>query len=950
MKRKGTLILTALILMFSLSLNLGLNHVKVSVEASNGFPVHNLNTRLNYTSIQEAIDANETLDTHTIFVEEGTYFEHVIVDKSLSLIGENMTNTIIDGSGTGLAIVEVKAGNVIVSNFSITNSSGRGVYIHSSTTNPTNVTIQRNRITHTEAAILILGQYPERTSGHQILENDLSNNTVGIKIEWTAMNNTVFGNTITFNELGVRLEGGNNNLSSNVVEKNFFGIDITSQNNTLRQNDMNDNQFNFNTLGRFYMLGFMPSNDIDTSNRVNGKNVYYYENEADLTIDPATHPRIGFLGLKNCSNITVSNLTLTNNYAGILLSESVNTTIKNCKLQNNVIGASIYANQISVIENTISGNLQGIEITGYFNNVTGNTITNNTFRFLPYRYPDNWSQWSTRHLRDWIDWLLWYSSGILLFQLDNSTISNNDITANEHGILIFASSFNIFRNNSMAGNVYDFGIDPQQLIPIEWAITPPESPQFSPYLCHDIDTSNNVNGKPIYYWMSKQNQEVPSNAGYVALINCTDVVVKDLVLSSNYQGVFLVWVNNTTVSNNTITDTRYGIYLRNQWSQWGQSNNNTLSQNYLTKNGIGIISYRTSYSTISNNFVASNLFGIFLGDSDFVSGNTVINHTKPADDSWLLGYYPPHFNIEWLRLWVTSEVPPDGVAGMSVIGENSTLQGNLISNNSVGLLLGSYEYRSGRLNRILENSIIGNTHGINLGYHDNTIFHNNFINNSEQIYVNPHIIGHVPADYFVNVWDNGYEGNYWSDYNGYDSDHDGISDTSHPIPGVNTDHYPLMGMFSSWSATSEFNIQAISNSTISNFEYNGTAISFNVVGENGTTGFSRMCIPRALMNETYRVFVNGTEVSYDPLPVSNSTHSYLYFTYEHSTKEVVIVPEFPSLIVISLLMTGTLLVAVASRRKNCMRPRDMNKRMHTFSIWSLSADDFQTIRNGSKAD
>ncbi|MCZ2809141.1 MAG: pectinesterase family protein, partial [Candidatus Bathyarchaeota archaeon] len=51
----------------------------------------------NYATIQEAI--NNANEGDTIFVRAGTYYEHVVVDKALSLVGENKHNTIIDGSG-----------------------------------------------------------------------------------------------------------------------------------------------------------------------------------------------------------------------------------------------------------------------------------------------------------------------------------------------------------------------------------------------------------------------------------------------------------------------------------------------------------------------------------------------------------------------------------------------------------------------------------------------------------------------------------------------------------------------------------------------------------------------------------------------------------------------------------------------------------------------------------
>ncbi|MDH5376579.1 MAG: hypothetical protein OEW95_12345, partial [Candidatus Bathyarchaeota archaeon] len=91
---------------------------------------------------------------------------------------------------------------------------------------------------------------------------------------------------------------------------------------------------------------------------------------------------------------------------------------------------------------------------------------------------------------------------------------------------------------------------------------------------------------------------------------------------------------------------------------------------------------------------------------------------------------------------------------------------------------------------------------------------------------------------------------------------------------------------------------------------------FNITGENDTTGFCRICIPRALMNETYKVFVNGTEVQCNLLPCSNTTHSYLCFSYNHSKQEVIIIPEFPSFLSLSLFMAATLLAVMIIRRKH----------------------------------
>ena len=78
----------------------------------------------NYTKIQGAI--NDAIDGDTVFVYNGTYHENVIINKSISLVGENIDNTTINGSGTG-DVVFVNEENVSIQNFQIT-CSGNYVY------------------------------------------------------------------------------------------------------------------------------------------------------------------------------------------------------------------------------------------------------------------------------------------------------------------------------------------------------------------------------------------------------------------------------------------------------------------------------------------------------------------------------------------------------------------------------------------------------------------------------------------------------------------------------------------------------------------------------------------------------------------------------------------------------------------------------------------------------
>ena len=59
--------------------------------------VHNLNTGLNYLTIQQAIDATQTLNGHTIYVENGFFNQSLSISKSIKLMGQDKNHTIING-------------------------------------------------------------------------------------------------------------------------------------------------------------------------------------------------------------------------------------------------------------------------------------------------------------------------------------------------------------------------------------------------------------------------------------------------------------------------------------------------------------------------------------------------------------------------------------------------------------------------------------------------------------------------------------------------------------------------------------------------------------------------------------------------------------------------------------------------------------------------------------
>ena len=73
-------------------------------------------------TIQEGI--NNASSGDTVYVYNGTYYENIIVNKTIELIGENRDNTIIDGGGSD-DVIYISSNNVLIRNFTI---QGHNIY------------------------------------------------------------------------------------------------------------------------------------------------------------------------------------------------------------------------------------------------------------------------------------------------------------------------------------------------------------------------------------------------------------------------------------------------------------------------------------------------------------------------------------------------------------------------------------------------------------------------------------------------------------------------------------------------------------------------------------------------------------------------------------------------------------------------------------------------------
>jgi len=207
-----------------------------------------------YVSIQEAID--NAADGDTIFVKEGTYHENVVVNKSLSLVGENVDTTIIDGNPPeGYRIpIKIQCDNVSVSGFKL-------LYGYAGITvgEVKFCSISGNRIAGNQHGILLVGtsfsnvteNYFEQirlsnaiqlsySNYNLVAGNYIDNCTEGIQVWQYSTNNTVTENTITdCDDVAIRLQyADNNTIARNEVSNSGLGTSIyVANNNTITKNN-----------------------------------------------------------------------------------------------------------------------------------------------------------------------------------------------------------------------------------------------------------------------------------------------------------------------------------------------------------------------------------------------------------------------------------------------------------------------------------------------------------------------------------------------------------------------------------------------------------------------------------------------------------------------------------------------------------------------------------------
>ncbi|MBA2860904.1 NosD domain-containing protein, partial [Methanococcus maripaludis] len=288
-------------------------------------------------------------------------------------------------------------------------------------------------------------------------------------------------------------------------------------------------------------------------------------------------------------NTTISANTITAGYDGIYIgSSSENTTISGNTITAEsdgiyVIGSSIVTgNKITseygidvngksmVTGNTINVYDIGIDCDGSNSEITGNTITTT--------YEEGWG---------------------IEIETNNCTVLENTIYSN-YSMDLDGYNLTVANNTLTSGIYFDSGIWTSEV------------------------SANTINGKPIYFYKNEENiGEIPSDAGQIIIINCTNGQISNLNLDEKAEVIYITNSSGITVENCTINPAiieDYYIYIEN--SENCEFTKNTF--NVSKSNVVGGI----WAEDVNNITISENRFdGIYVAlEGDYFTNSSVFNN------------------------------------------------------------------------------------------------------------------------------------------------------------------------------------------------------------------------------------------------------------------------------------------------------------------------------------
>jgi thermitase len=841
------------------------------------------------SKIQEAVDLAGPGET--IKVASGTYYESVSIDTSLKLVGENRNTTVIDGNGTG-TVVEVTADNVEFSGFTVRNSTGgalsgggvvllevkncvvanntiinnfEGVNLLACTGNNSvkgNIaflnasmhpcgedcaigslwsagrdTISDNAITGGQFGVAILRE-PWDPSGYNreniVSRNVITNSERGIGI--AADDNTVVNNTVTLcSDCGVRLSGSGNTIRDNRVENNQRGIVMS-----------------FSSSNRIYHNDFIH-NTIQT-------NLTYSQNTWDDGYPSGGNHWSDYKGVDFYSGP----------YQNLTGSDGIGDTPYIINTYNEDKYPFIYPLVTPFYEPTAvftySPEIPAIDETVTFNASASLPGWNGTAYVPIANYTWNFGDGNTTTVTDPVIHHAYMTYGTYTVNL---TVMCDDSVLIAEGLASESTWQNItffpprsptanFEYRPISGPYVDYYEPPIYIGDTLKFVASASLPGWNG--THDVPVANytwdfddgnittvadpvifhtySVNGTyTVNLTVTCQDDPVLIATGLTSDRTSQNITVIDLV---RIRADGSVDPSTAPIQRDgdlyTFTDNIYVEILVERSNTTIDGDGYTL-QGTVADYSTGVLLYYVSNVTVKNIEVKAFEQGIWLKDS---SSNIICRNNVTAND-WGICLFGSGSSNNIVCGNIVTANNYDGI-DLSADSNHNTICGNIVTaNNYDGICVMSSDY-----NRICGNIVTANNgYGIYVIFSSsNTIYHNDFVNNTVQVYVSKWEQNY--GYYSKNVWDDGYPsgGNYWGDYSGIDlysgpyqnlTGSDGIGDTPYVVNDLNKDRYPLMhaaaapfcgptAFFTHSPKTPFVNEAATFDASVSSPGWNGTAL------------------------------------------------------------------------------------------------------------------------------
>ena len=407
-----------------------------------------------FNTIQEAVDNASSGDT--VFVKAGTYYEHVAINKPVSLVGEDVSATIIDGNKTG-HVVDVVSGDVNVTGFTIQNSGSihvpeldAGICLNGTA----NCTISMNRLVGNGFAGISLLESDQNT----IAYNNLSSAGWGGVHLMNSSRNTISANNIADKYGGVNghVSSSYNNITENVIFNCTYGMfyHASTYNNICGNNISNiavegiwlQDQVSYNLVAENSLINNTVAIRLEGPNYSNtlSRNVITGAEYGIRIQNSARYTRI-------TDNIIMNNRAGNDSWsAGIRLDSGLDSQIHSNTIVGNNYGVLLYTSspRVSIYNNTIADNEFGLRVASggsNYANVSDNIVMNNRGYGVGLTGVGSMSSYAivSRNL------IANNSDGIVLGQYSSyNTITENNISQNGYGFYVEYSTQNtIWRNN-----------------------------------------------------------------------------------------------------------------------------------------------------------------------------------------------------------------------------------------------------------------------------------------------------------------------------------------------------------------------------------------------------------------------------------------------------------------------------------------------------------------------